>query len=97
MRGLMQDYPLTLPHIFRRAERLFREKGVVTATAVAGGDSGPVRERVRSSLIEEEAAKWLVEHAKGLEPTEPAQDEAGSAASDQKPESPAPESQEQQQ
>ncbi len=58
---------------------------------------GPVRERVRSSLIEEEAAKWLVEHAKGPEPTDAAQDEAGSAASEQEPESPAPESQEQQQ
>ncbi|TML90721.1 MAG: long-chain fatty acid--CoA ligase [Actinobacteria bacterium] len=46
MRGLMQDYPLTLPHIFRRAERLFPEKGVVTATAIQGGDGGPVRERV---------------------------------------------------
>jgi fatty-acyl-CoA synthase len=46
MRGLMQDYPLTLPHIFRRAERLFPEKGVVTATAIQGGDGSPVRERV---------------------------------------------------
>src|SRR6188472_984038 len=46
MQGLMQDYPLTLPHIFRRAERLFPEKGVVTATAIPGGDGGPVRERV---------------------------------------------------
>jgi fatty-acyl-CoA synthase len=33
MQGLMQDYPLTLPHIFRRAERLFPEKQLVTATA----------------------------------------------------------------
>src|SRR5439155_919737 len=30
----------------RRAERLFPEKGVVTATAIQGGDGGPVRERV---------------------------------------------------
>jgi fatty-acyl-CoA synthase len=29
----MQDYPLTLPHFFRRAERLFPEKDIVTATA----------------------------------------------------------------
>jgi fatty-acyl-CoA synthase len=33
MQGLMQDYPLTLPHVFRRAERLFPDKTVVTATA----------------------------------------------------------------
>ena len=49
MRGLMQDYPLTLAHIFRRAERLFPEKGVVTATARPDGGDGPastVRERV---------------------------------------------------
>ena len=49
MQGLMQDYPLTLPHIFRRAERLFPEKGVVTATArpaPAGGPESTVRERV---------------------------------------------------
>ena len=32
MRGLMQDYPLTLPHLFHRAERLFPNKQVVTAT-----------------------------------------------------------------
>ena len=32
MRGLMQDYPLTLPHVFHRAERLFPNKSVVTAT-----------------------------------------------------------------
>ena len=34
MQGLMQDTPLTLPHFFRRAERLFAEKQIVTATAV---------------------------------------------------------------
>jgi len=33
MQGLMQDYPLTLPHFFDRAERLFADKGVITATA----------------------------------------------------------------
>jgi fatty-acyl-CoA synthase len=33
MKGLMQDYQLTLPHFFERAERLFPEKEVVTATA----------------------------------------------------------------
>src|SRR6266550_3530667 len=33
MEGLMQDYPLTLPHIFHRAERLFPNKEIVTATA----------------------------------------------------------------
>jgi len=30
--GLMQDVPLTLPHLFERAERLFADKEVVTAT-----------------------------------------------------------------
>ena len=33
MKGLMQDYPLTLPHLFHRGERLFPHKEVVTATA----------------------------------------------------------------
>ena len=32
MRGLMQDFPLTLPHLFERAERLFADKHVVTAS-----------------------------------------------------------------
>ena len=34
MQGLMQNTPLTLPHLFERAERLFFDKAVVTATAV---------------------------------------------------------------
>ncbi|MGH9186427.1 MAG: long-chain fatty acid--CoA ligase [Acidimicrobiales bacterium] len=34
MQGLMQDYPLTLPHLFNRAETLFFDKGVVTAMPV---------------------------------------------------------------
>ncbi|CAN5566188.1 long-chain fatty acid--CoA ligase [soil metagenome] len=33
MQGLMQDYPLTLPHFFDRAERLFPTKALITATA----------------------------------------------------------------
>jgi fatty-acyl-CoA synthase len=33
MQGLMQPYPLTLDHLFRRAERLFGEKEIVTGTA----------------------------------------------------------------
>jgi fatty-acyl-CoA synthase len=33
MRGLMQDFPLTLPHLHVRAERLFADKEVVTVTA----------------------------------------------------------------
>ncbi len=33
MRGLMQDYPLALPHIFHRAERMFPAREIVTATA----------------------------------------------------------------
>ena len=32
MRGLMQETPLTLTHAFGRAERLFADKGIVTAT-----------------------------------------------------------------
>ena len=32
MDGLMMDVPLSLTHIFNRAERLFPEKAVVTAT-----------------------------------------------------------------
>ena len=32
MQGLMQDYPLTLPHIFHRAERLFSASRISTAT-----------------------------------------------------------------
>ena len=34
MQGLMQDTPLTVPHLFGRAERLFPKKEIVTATAV---------------------------------------------------------------
>jgi fatty-acyl-CoA synthase len=33
MQGLMSPYPLTLPHLFHRAERLFADKGIATATA----------------------------------------------------------------
>jgi fatty-acyl-CoA synthase len=33
MQGLMQDHPLTLPHLHFRAERLFFDKHVVTVTA----------------------------------------------------------------
>ena len=33
MDGLMQDFPLTLPHLHVRAERLFADKRVVTVTA----------------------------------------------------------------
>jgi acyl-CoA synthetase (AMP-forming)/AMP-acid ligase II len=39
MRGLMQQFPLTLPHLFERAERLHADKHVVTVT-------GTGRERV---------------------------------------------------
>src|ERR1700712_481353 len=31
MQGLMSSYPLTLNHVFRRAERLFPEKGIATS------------------------------------------------------------------
>src|SRR5437870_1551850 len=33
MQGLMQDYPLTIPHIFHRAERVFGNSRITTATA----------------------------------------------------------------
>jgi fatty-acyl-CoA synthase len=39
MRGLMQPFPLTLPHLFERAERLHADKHIVTLT-------GTGRERV---------------------------------------------------
>jgi fatty-acyl-CoA synthase len=32
MQGLMSSYPLTLPHLFHRAERLFADKRIATAT-----------------------------------------------------------------
>ena len=32
MQGLMSSYPLTLAHLFHRAERLFADKGIATAT-----------------------------------------------------------------
>src|ERR1044072_416964 len=38
MQGLMQPSPLTLDHLFRRAERLFPDKEIVTGTA-----TGPQR------------------------------------------------------
>ena len=31
MQGLMQDFPLTIPHLFGRAEKLFPRKEIVTA------------------------------------------------------------------
>jgi fatty-acyl-CoA synthase len=33
VQGLMQDFPLTLTHVFNRAEKLFGQKSIVTATA----------------------------------------------------------------
>ena len=56
MQGLMQDYPLTLPHFFDRAERLFPTRTIVTATADrprahdlrrVGGAHPPARRRAR--------------------------------------------------
>src|SRR3712207_3488703 len=35
MQGLMSSYPLTLTHIFNRAERIFSDKGVATSQAGA--------------------------------------------------------------
>jgi fatty-acyl-CoA synthase len=49
MKGLMQDYPLTLPHLFGRAERLFPDKTVVTAapTGIERTSYGDWAERTR--------------------------------------------------
>ena len=41
MQGLMQDRPLTLPHFFDRAERLFPDKEIVTATADRAASARP--------------------------------------------------------
>ena len=42
MQGLMSSYPLTLAHVFRRAERLFPEKGVATGKVGNKEDHGEV-------------------------------------------------------
>ncbi|MDP9074534.1 MAG: long-chain fatty acid--CoA ligase [Actinomycetota bacterium] len=42
MQGLMQDTPLTLPMIFRRAERLFGDKAIVTAGRKPADGPAPV-------------------------------------------------------
>ena len=56
VRGLMQDFPLTLPHLVRAGRALFADKEVVTATATGRdrttyGDVGrtgpPARRRAR--------------------------------------------------
>ncbi|MEO7572309.1 MAG: long-chain fatty acid--CoA ligase [Acidimicrobiales bacterium] len=49
MQGLMQDVPLTLPHLFGRAETLFFDKEIVTATATGleRTDYGTWAERTR--------------------------------------------------
>ena len=49
MQGLMQDYPLTIPHLFDRAERLFPEKEIVTSlpTGVERITYGAWAERTR--------------------------------------------------
>ena len=49
MQGLMQDVPLTLPHLFGRAETLFFDKELVTATAtgIERTDYGTWTERTR--------------------------------------------------
>src|SRR3954451_23924230 len=38
MQGLMSSFPLTLPHLFGRAERLFGEKTITTLTATGDKD-----------------------------------------------------------
>src|SRR3954452_22627109 len=49
MQGLMSSYPLTLTHVFNRAERLFPDKGVATAQAdgIARVTYGEWAERTR--------------------------------------------------
>jgi fatty-acyl-CoA synthase len=49
MQGLMQDVPLTLPHLFGRAETLFFDKEIVTVTATGTERTtyGPWAERTR--------------------------------------------------
>ena len=49
MKGLMQSYPLTLTHVFQRAERLFPEKGIATVTVggIERRTYGEWAERVR--------------------------------------------------
>ena len=42
MQGLMQDTPLTMPMIFRRAERLFGDKTIATAGRKPAGSPAPV-------------------------------------------------------
>src|SRR4051794_16867092 len=49
MQGLMSPYPLTLPHLFGRAESLFADKEIATATraGVARTTYGEWAERTR--------------------------------------------------
>ncbi|MEA2506292.1 MAG: hypothetical protein QOH48_910 [Actinomycetota bacterium] len=49
MQGLMQDYPLTLPHVFHRAEKLFARSRIstVTHTGMQRLSYGEWAERVR--------------------------------------------------
>ena len=50
MQGLMQDYPLTIAHIFERAERLYPHKEIVTATAT-GIDRTTYKEWAESTRL----------------------------------------------
>jgi hypothetical protein len=53
LKGLMTDYPLTLTHAFERAEQLFAEKTVTTASP-AGRERityGEWAERDRKSVV----------------------------------------------
>ena len=53
MLGLMQDRPLSLPHVFHRAERYFAHKTITTATASAEQRStvGEWAQRVRRLAV----------------------------------------------
>ena len=56
MRGLMQDRPLALPHVFHRAEQYFGHKPIVTATrdgeTATTSPSGRVRVRRLATVLD---------------------------------------------
>ena len=66
MRGIMSDAPLSLTHVFHRAERLFGAKQIVTATAAGrerttyadmGRAHPPARRRARDARARRRRAR----------------------------------------